>query len=117
METKKCVKCGMELPVEMFYKTNHGKGIDSCCMQCRKEAMKARRAAKRAKMQEAQKIANEAPINAQTLTLADGTVLKKVEKQRTLADYTSRELLTELKSRGYVWSDMYCRCAVKYADI
>lgn len=117
METKKCVKCGMELPIEMFYETNHGKGIDSCCKQCRKEGMRARRAAKSAKIKEAQKVAGEAPINAQTLTLADGTVLKKVEKLKSLADYTPRELLTELKSRGYVWSDMYCKCVVKYADI
>lgn len=79
--------------------------------------MRLRREAKKAKIKEAQKVASEAPINAQALILADGTVLKKVAKQRTLADYTSRELLTELKCRGYVWSDMYCKCVVKYADI
>ena len=111
------MKCGMELPIEMVYKTNHGKGTDSCCKQCRYEAVKARREAKKAKIKEAQRKAGAMPIDADKIVLDDGTVLKKVEKPKALSDYTSRELLVELKNRGYQWGDMWHKTQIRYQDI
>lgn len=36
---------------------------------------------------------------------------------KTLDKYTGRELLAELKSRGYIWDNMYVKQCVEYSKI
>lgn len=36
---------------------------------------------------------------------------------KALKDFTPRELLKELKSRGYIWENMYVKREVVYEDI
>lgn len=71
METKICKKCGRELPIEKFKKTRWG-SYASTCNDCVKSAV--------------QKTKRENTDNAKSLRLQD---------------FTSRELMLELKRRGY----------------
>lgn len=79
--TKKCACCGKELPVEMFCKcAANADGLYSYCKACARE--KARASYKGRVKSKAQTIVHS--IN--------------VELQR----FTPRELIAELRSRGYV---------------
>lgn len=71
---KTCVKCGRELPEEMFYKnSNYSDGLMSLCKDCYNERRKnARRA---------------------------NNVSKGCNPE--LEKFTPRELIQELKARGY----------------
>lgn len=71
--TKKCTICGKTLPLSAFYLNSRSKdGHQACCKECHKQLSK--------KSYEASK-----------------------EKLRTsrLADFTPRELMEELRRRGY----------------
>ena len=73
---------------------------------------------KKRKIAEATKAVETMAKDSDSITLKDGTVLKKVAKDcKPLSDYTPRELLTELKSRGYVWENMYIKQTVDYNKI
>lgn len=74
-ETKKCRKCGRELPLSEFHRNAaHADGLQSHCKECGKEYLRDR--GRRAKM-------------------------SKVYSNPELAKFTPRELMQELKSRGY----------------
>lgn len=84
METKVCKCCGRELPVSDFRKTRLG--IMATCNECiRQNQIKAKAEKKNRKNFEVE-----------------------IEKARTarLSDFTPRELMAELKSRGFRWDKM-----------
>lgn len=85
METKICKKCGRELPVEKFKKTRWG-GYASTCNDCVKSAV--------------QKTKRKNTDNAKSLRLQD---------------FTPRELMLELKRRGYEGNLKYVE--THYIDI
>lgn len=79
METKKCKCCGRELPVSEFGRSPLG--VYNTCKECvRKNQMGARADKKKARQME-----------------------KDVEEARLLrlSDFSPRELMAELKRRGY----------------
>lgn len=79
METKVCKFCGIEKPIEEFYV--NGQGVTSCCKECHTRRMvEGRKRSKEIKQR-----------------------LNDVEnsKKLRLADFTPRELMEELKRRGY----------------
>lgn len=78
-ETKKCKCCGRELPISMF--TKGGYGIHNTCKEC---AVKKRQATKEKKDKE-RNYENE---------------IEQAKKMRLL-DFTPRDLMEELKRRGY----------------
>ena len=79
METKVCKYCGCEKPIEEFY--SNGQGLTSCCKECHtKRMVEGRKRNKEIK----QKLSE----------------INDVNKYR-LADFTPRELMEELKRRGY----------------
>lgn len=81
-ETKECKCCGRELPLNHFKKTRYG-GYVSVCTEC---ATNKLRENKRKKLDEQnQKIED---MRAET-------------RQLRLADFSPRELMAELKRRGY----------------
>lgn len=85
METKVCKKCGRELPVSNF---RHGKanGVDfitSICTECISALQKAGRAKKKAEKKKSQQ-----------------DLVEDAKKMR-LSEFTPRELMLELKRRGY----------------
>lgn len=79
METKICKKCGKELPVDKFYKNKSQKdGLGHYCKDC----VNAYKSSKKA--------------NAD-----GGGKLTKVFTNPDLAKFKPRELIEELKARGY----------------
>lgn len=88
METKVCKKCGRELPVGEFYKMPASKdGIDSVCKECRKVGMRENYKAKKS---EALRRKEGLPFNVDDKTGGAG-----------LESYSARELMLELRRRGY----------------
>lgn len=122
VKTKICSKCGREFPLEMFGPRKGAKdGRHSTCKVCVNEYEReyhARKKAEKAKLlADAQKAADANP-KADTLRLEGGRVLRRVEKDcKPLCEYDARELLEELKGRGYVWSDMYVKMRIDYNKI
>lgn len=79
METKVCKTCGKELPIEQF--SLRGLGISKSCKECNGKAIKAGREKKK------------------KLALANKEI--EAAKVHRLSDFTPRELMLELKRRGY----------------
>lgn len=74
--TKKCSRCGRILPVEQFYKKIASvDGLQGYCKEC----------------------ANSYPRKAK----GEGAKMKKVFSSPELAKFTPRQLIDELKMRGY----------------
>ena len=83
METKVCTKYGRELPLDKFSKRSRGKdGLSPCCKDCANKYMREWYVAKK---------------NATT----EEVVTPEPVKERVLSDYTPRELMAELKRKGY----------------
>ena len=78
-ETKKCKRCGSVLPIEQMY--HNALGAISVCLDCRKEAYHAT-IAKRKERKDLQGQLEDA-------------------KSARLSSFTPRELMQELKRRGY----------------
>lgn len=93
METKVCRKCGRELPVDSFYPNKSLKGgYDNSCKECKNEYAKEW-AKKNREKKKAQKIENER---------VEFEKKYKIYTNKELAKFTPRELMLELKARGYV---------------
>lgn len=98
METKVCTKCGRELPIENFYINKSLKGgHDNTCKECKnayaKEWQKKNREKKKARKIEEERIAFESKY--------------KIYTDKDLAKFTPRQLILELKARGYVGTLLY----------
>lgn len=98
METKVCSKCGRELPIESFGKNHTCKdGRCGTCKDCKaayaKEWQKKNRERKKAKKIEEERIAFESKY--------------KIYTCKELAPFTPRELMLELKARGYTGDLLY----------
>ena len=79
METKVCIKCGRELPLNAFAKHHLSKdGHMSRCNSCREEARK------------------QSPLGGGKIK-----VNPIIGGNPDLAPFTPRELIEELKARGY----------------
>lgn len=78
-ETKTCKRCGRVLPIEQMYRNVFG--VSNVCCECRKEAYHATMA----KRKERKDLVEQ---------LEDA-------KSARLSSFTPRELMQELKRRGY----------------
>ena len=88
---KKCSKCGIEFENEMFYVNNkNADGLDNYCKECRKAQNKMNFQKRKDKERE----------------VADTNNLLKVYSNPELAKFTPRQLMQELKARGYKWEYM-----------
>lgn len=92
MGTKVCKKCGRELPLENFYVNKSLKGgYDNTCKECKntyaKEWQKKNKERKKARKIEEERVAFESKY--------------KIYTCKELAPFTPRELMLELKARGY----------------
>lgn len=100
METKICKKCGRELPLEAFGKSSRSlDGLRDHCKECVNRQQRDEYARRKAKEQG---ISTETPMGG-------GIDALKI--------FTPRQLLKELKSRGYVWTGMYVKKNVPYESI
>ena len=94
METKVCKKCGRELSVENFAINRRNKdGYQAECKECKAEYMKDYWLRKKAKKKE-----NE---------LIEFEKKHKIYTNKDLAKFTPRELMLELKARGYEGELLY----------
>lgn len=91
METKKCNKCGRELPRDRFSVRNGSKdGLQSYCKDCL-NAMNRKNYTN----------------NRHSKVNDDNTKhMYKVYSNEELAGFTPRELMAELKARGFTWDYM-----------
>jgi hypothetical protein len=88
MNTKVCVKCNIEKPVENFSKSSSSKdGLQSYCRECQSEANRA--SALRRKCGGGGKIPQLNKVS-------------KIDSNNPLSGFTPRELMRELYNRGYI---------------
>lgn len=59
----------------------------------------------------------ETPENARETPAGDNISERPAPVAKPLSSYTPRELLAELKSRGYVWERMYVKQFIEYSKI
>ena len=98
METKLCKKCGRELPLSDFYTNSKAKdGYATYCKVCSNaisvEYARKRRERKKAEAEENERVEFEKKY--------------KIYTNRELAKFTPRELMLELKARGYTGDLLY----------
>lgn len=98
METKVCKHCGRELPLSDFYTNSKAKdGYATYCKVCSNaisvECARKRKARKKEEAKENERIEFEKKY--------------KIYTNRELAKFTPRELMLELKARGYVGTLLY----------
>ena len=105
--TKKCPKCGRELPVTEFYTNTHSKdGYQDKCKECQRvwnrEYLQRKKEEKRlASLNVEDKVETKKVIvDEKECTIA------KVYTNPELAKFTPREMMAELKSRGFKWEYM-----------
>ena len=98
IKTKVCKKCGRELPIENFYVNKSLKGgHDNTCKECKNEYAKEWQKNNREK-KKALKIENER---------VEFEKKYKSYTDKELAKFTPRQLILELKARGYVGTLLY----------
>lgn len=100
IKTKKCSKCGRELTLDNFSKcASSSDGLQWQCKECHREGVKKAYYKRKEKS-------------------FDVTPLGKVYTNVELAKFQPRELLAELKARGYEWEKMYApRQEVLYSKV
>jgi len=86
-ETKKCNKCGKELPIDSFYKRALNKdGHMNICKDCFNSQYTDKQKKTNTELDKMLNVRNNSNI-------------KPISKE--LSSYTPRELIEELRSRGY----------------
>ena len=99
--TKKCPKCGRVLPSTDFYGNKRSKdGLQDKCKECQKEWNTEY---KRRKLKEK---VNEDACDTTVKIQEQERTMTKVFTNPELAKFTPRELMSELKARGWVWDSM-----------
>lgn len=96
-ETKVCSKCGRELPREMFFaKAGSKDGLQGYCKECTREASR----------QYYEKRNTLSKFKREEGIREGGRDLIQVYSNPELAKFTPRELMVELKARGFRWEYM-----------
>lgn len=96
-ETKICSKCGRELPRSEFATKSKSKdGLQSYCRDCIREASR----------KNYEKRKNLLKSTRDEIIRHDGMELLQVYSNPELAKFTPRELMVELKARGFRWDYM-----------
>lgn len=97
-QVKQCRRCKRVLPITEFHKSRNRKdGLQSECKECRCEIDKQARE-RRKKDKEFDKVTIISSTNNEKLI--------KVYTNPDLAKFTPRQLMEELKSRGFSWNYM-----------
>ena len=105
--TKKCPKCGRELPTTEYYANCHNKdGLQDKCKDCQREWNREyhRRKAKEKKIA-ALNIEDKVETKKVIVDEKECT-MAKVYTNPELAKFTPREMMAELKARGFRWEYM-----------
>ena len=105
--TKKCAKCGRELPTTDFYTNIRNKdGFQDRCKDCQREWNREYQRKKAAEKKKAA-LNNEDKIETEKVVIdTKEHIMAKVYSEPELAKFTPRQLMQELKARGYRWEYM-----------
>lgn len=101
--TKVCPKCGRELPTTEFYGNRHNKdGLQDKCKDCQREWNR-----EYLKRKKAERMKSEDKVET-TKVVVDTKehTMCRVYSEPELAKFTPRQLMQELKSRGFTWDWM-----------
>ena len=103
IRTKKCSKCGRELPTDMFYNNKHNKdGFQDRCKDCQLEYQR-----KKAKEKKIAALNIEDKVETKKVIVDEKEcTMAKVYTNPELAKFTPREMMAELKARGFKWEYM-----------
>lgn len=116
-ELKYCPHCKTLKPLSEYHKNKVSKdGHQPICKKCRAELDKARNAKLREQKKDTPKFQ---PYTPEVIKTIDGRTLVKKETSdnKPLNQYTNREILEEIKRRGYVWDTMWIKQTVEYDKI
>lgn len=105
--TKKCHKCGRELPTDMFYTNKHNKdGFQDRCKDCQREWNREYQR-KKAKEKKIAALNIEDKVETKKVIVDEKEcTMAKVYTNPELAKFTPREMMAELKARGFKWEYM-----------
>lgn len=96
-ETKVCSKCGRELPRDMFYSKSKSKdGLQNYCKECTRKTAH----------QSYEKRKTLLKFKREEIVRDEDRDLIQVYSNPELAKFTPRELMVELKARGFRWEYM-----------
>lgn len=103
IRTKKCPKCGRELPTTEFYTNRHNKdGLQDKCKDCQREYQR-----KKAKKKKIAALNIEDKVETKKVIVDEKEcTMAKVYTNPELAKFTPREMMAELKARGFKWEYM-----------
>jgi hypothetical protein len=127
-EMKYCSCCKTLKPVSEFHKNKASKdGLQPICKKCRAEKDRTRTTKAKAESmtievepaQVEKVIVPKKPADPNIIITNDGRKLVRKESSdnKSLDQYTPREILAELKRRGYVWTEMWIKQTIDYDKI
>jgi tRNA G26 N,N-dimethylase Trm1 len=105
--TKKCAKCGRELPTTMFYTNIKNKdGFQDRCKDCQREWNREYQRRKAAERKKANLNTEDKVETGKVVVDTKECTMDKVYSDPELAKFTPRQLMQELKVRGFRWEYM-----------
>ena len=124
-EMKYCAKCKTLKPITEFHLNKSSKdGHHPVCKKCRSEEEKAKRQVYKDIFSKDMENIPVEPKRVgrppkEVIKTADGRTLVKreVSDNKPLSQYTNREILEEIKRRGYEWTDMWIKQNIDYNKI
>lgn len=107
VRTKKCPKCGRELPTTEFYTNCRSKdGFQDKCKECQREFNREYQRRKKEERRIASLNTEDKVETEKIVVDAKECTMAKVYSEPELAKFTPRQLMQELKSRGFRWEYM-----------
>lgn len=105
--TKKCPKCGRELPTTMFYTNIRNKdGFQDKCKDCQREWNREYNKRKKEEKRLASLNVEDKVETKKVIVDEKECTMAKVYTNPELAKFTPREMMAELKARGFRWEYM-----------
>ncbi len=105
--TKKCPKCGRVLPTTMFYTNVRNKdGFQDKCKDCQREWNREYHRRKSEEKRLATLNVEDKVETKKVIVDEKECVMAKVYTNPELAKFTPREMMAELKARGFKWEYM-----------
>ena len=107
VRTKKCPKCGRVLPVTEFYTNVRTKdGYQDKCKECQREWNREYQKRKKEEKRLASLNVEDKVETKKVIIDEKECTMAKVYTNPELAKFTPREMMAELKARGFKWEYM-----------
>lgn len=105
--TKKCPKCGRELPTTEFYTNIRNKdGLQDKCKDCQREWNREYNKRKKEEKRLDSLNVEDKVETKKVIVDEKECTMAKVYTNTELAKFTPREMMAELKARGFRWEYM-----------